>query len=132
VYAIDIYYQKVEIQKQNTKCYSNLMDCFNDCNEFSLVWVCDVLHHLPQLEYENFFGTIINKTKFIIIKDIDSNHIFGNFMNRMHDKIINREEIYNINPDKIKKYLEDFNYKVQYHYIPKLWYPHFLIVGIKK
>jgi hypothetical protein len=131
VYAVDNYYQKIKPQKQNTKCYSSLIECFNDCNDFSLVWACDVLHHLTPLEYNKFFDTIVNKTKVIIIKDIDSRHLFGNYMNKMHDKIINREKIYNIDPDIIKKHLEKFNYKIQYYYIPKLWYPHFLILGIK-
>jgi hypothetical protein len=66
----------------------------------------------------------------IIIKDIDKNHTFGNFMNKVHDKIINNENIHNIDPNKIEEVLIQNGYKTQYYYIPKLWYPHFMVIGV--
>jgi hypothetical protein len=60
------------------------------------------------------------------------NHKFGNFMNKMHDKIINKEDINSIDPNKIKEILENNRYETYYYYLPKIWYPHFLIIGTNK
>jgi hypothetical protein len=131
MYAVDIYYKNIIIEKQNVKCYSDFDKCLNDCKYFSVIFACDVLHHLSTIECEKFIEKIINKTKFIIIKDIDANHVFGNIMNKIHDKIINKEKVYDIDPNKIKKIFELYGYKTNYYYIPKLWYSHFLIIGEK-
>lgn len=131
IYAVDKYYGGGVTLKNNVKCYSELGECLIDCQTFSVVFACDVLHHLKPIDCETFFKEIINKTKVIIIKDIDKNHQFGNFMNRMHDKIINKENIYNIDPNIIENNLISNGYKTHYYYIPKLWYPHFIIIGIK-
>ena len=60
------------------------------------------------MAFSNLFTSIrkiCTKTDVIIIKDIDANHKFGNFMNRVHDKIINGETIYDIYPEKIIHYM---------------------------
>ena len=129
IYAIDVYYKNLTFEKQNVKCYSDFDKCLDECKEFSVVFACDVLHHLSEIECEQFIKKVIDKTKIIIIKDIDANHVFGNFMNKIHDKIINKEEVYNIYPNKIRNTFESYGYKIQYYYIPKLWYPHFLLIG---
>jgi len=131
IYAVDKYYKEKIISKDEVRCYWQLDDCFIDCQNFSIVFACDVLHHLDPVEYETFWKEIINKSNVVIIKDIDKNHPFGNFMNKMHDKIINRENIQDIDPHKIERVLVQNGYKTQYHYIPKLWYSHFIIIGIK-
>jgi 2-polyprenyl-3-methyl-5-hydroxy-6-metoxy-1,4-benzoquinol methylase len=132
VYAVDTYYKNIELQKKNNIfTYSDLDECLNDCNNYSVVWACDVLHHLRNNEVETFLQKIINNTEVVIIKDIDANHLFGNFMNKMHDKIINHENAGNVNPLEIMEKLERNKFKTVHYYIPKLWYPHFLIIGIK-
>jgi SAM-dependent methyltransferase len=131
IYAVDVYYENLAIKKQNVKCYSDFDKCLDDCRYFSVVFACDVFHHLPEMNREQFIKKVINKTKIIIIKDIDANHAFGNFMNKMHDKIINKERIYDIDPNEIKNIFESFGYKMQYYYIPKLWYSHFMLIGTK-
>lgn len=50
-------------------------------------------------------------------------------MNRMHDLIINKEHIHDVNPDEILEMLRKNGYRVSYEYMPKLWYPHFMIIG---
>ena len=131
IYAVDKYYKEKMMLKDGVKCYWQLDDCFIDCYKFSVIFACDVLHHLDSVEYETFFKKIINKSKVIIVKDIDKNHLFGNFMNKMHDKIINNENIHDIDPQEIKESLMQNGYKTQYYYIPKLWYSHFIVLGIK-
>jgi hypothetical protein len=131
IYAVDKCYKEKIISKDRVKCYSELDECFIDCQVISVVFACDVLHHLDTVEYETFFERTINKSKVIIIKDIDKNHPFGNFMNKMHDKIINKENANIIDPKKVERSLIQNGYKTQYYYIPKLWYPHFIVMGIK-
>jgi hypothetical protein len=132
IYAVDNYYKGKILSTQNgIKYYWRLDECFIDCQSFSVVFVCDVFHHLDPIEYETFWKEIINRSKVVIIKDMDKNHQFENFMNKMHDKIISGENIQDIDPQKIERVLVQNGYKTQYYYIPKLWYPHFIIVGIK-
>jgi hypothetical protein len=107
VYAVDPYYEKCEnIKKENVVYYYDVNKYFEDHSKISLIWACDVLHHLSNYDYENFFKKSIKRTNIMIIKDIDMYHKFGNFMNRMHDKIINKENINNIDPKYIKNILE--------------------------
>lgn len=68
---------------------------------------------------------------YVIIKDIDCNHKFGNFMNRMHDRIINHERIMDVDPMKLIELLEKRGFEVKKIYLPKLWYPHFLLIAKK-
>jgi hypothetical protein len=89
------------------------------------------LHHLSKSDYIDFFNKSTKSANIIIIKDIDMNHKLGNYMNRMHDKIINKEDINDIDPNDIKEKLEKNGFKTFYYYLPKLWYPHFIIIGVK-
>jgi hypothetical protein len=133
VCAVDVYYEKAAMPvKNNVSYYSDLTICIRENDNFSLVWACDVLHHLSPSDFNSFFEKIVDKTGIIIIKDIDATHKFGNFMNRMHDKIINGETIYDIYPEKIKTNLEKHGFETTYYFIPKLWYPHFILVAIRK
>jgi 2-polyprenyl-3-methyl-5-hydroxy-6-metoxy-1,4-benzoquinol methylase len=132
VYAVDSYYENYKIpDKENIIYHNNINKFFDSCSNLSVIWVCDVLHHLSEPDYNKFLKQSIKKSNIVIIKDIDRNHKFGNFMNKMHDKIINREEINNIDPNKIKGIFENNGFETFYYYLPKMWYPHFLIVGIK-
>ena len=67
----------------------------------------------------------------VIIKDIGATHKFGNFCNRIHDRIINGEKINNVYPDTIEDWLKTSGYSISRKFIPKLWYPHFIIVGVR-
>jgi hypothetical protein len=113
-------------------CYSSLDKYLEEVPKSSLVWACDVLHHLPEDFLAKFLGEIVKKTDLIIIKDIDKRHRFGNFMNRLHDRIINREIIHDVNPNKLQDYFISLGFKCDYYYLPKLWYPHFILVADRK
>ena len=132
VYAVDVYYSNAIMPiRDKVIYYSDVSKCLQENAEISLVWVCDVLHHLQPSDTDIFLKGICNKTDIIIIKDIDANHKFGNYMNRMHDKIINKETIYDIYPEKIISFLKPIGYEASFIYIPKIWYPHFLLIAIR-
>jgi hypothetical protein len=133
VCAVDPYYKNANMpEKEKIFYYSDIRQCFEDYPNPSLVWACDVLHHLSKPDYTDFLDQATRRATIIIIKDIDRHHTFGNFMNRMHDKIINQEDIQDIDPDEIKDKLTANGFETFYYYLPKLWYPHFILAGIKK
>jgi putative PIN family toxin of toxin-antitoxin system len=54
----------------------------------------------------------------------------GEQVSRMHDRLINGEKIHDVMPDSIEEWLKSSHFATQKEYIPKLWYPHFIILGI--
>ena len=70
--------------------------------------------------------------EWVVIKDIDCRHKFGNLMNRLYDFVINHEKIHDMSPAEWEESLEKIGYHVDYHYISKLWYPHLLIIGKRR
>ena len=133
VYAVDVYYDNATMPtRDNITYYSDVFACLQENTEISLVWACDVLHHLQPSNTDSFLKEICGKTDVIIIKNIDANHKFGNFMNRVHDKIINHETIYNIYPEKIISCFKSNGFETFYYYIPKIWYPHFILIAVRR
>jgi hypothetical protein len=132
VYAVDVYYKDTAVARGKIRLYSQLDACLSDVDSFSLAWVCDVLHHLSKAERDAFLAKVIGKTDVIIIKDIDMRHAFGNFMNRVHDRLINGEVINDVNPIELERYFQSFGFTAEYLYMPKLWYPHFMLIAKKK
>jgi hypothetical protein len=109
--------------------YSDFNVCCKDVSTFDLVWICDVLHHIPPSVGEEVMRKIVRMTDLIIIKDIDARHTFGNFMNRLQDKLVNGETVYTVDPRQTGNFLEANGYTVSEYYIPKFWYPHFLLIA---
>jgi hypothetical protein len=68
-------------------------------------------------------------TDIIIIKDIDARHSFGNFMNRLQDKVVNGETVYDVDPGKLKAYFELRGFTVSYYFKRRFWYPHFILTA---
>ena len=50
----------------------------------------------------------------------------------MHDRIINGERIHNVDPEVLLDELRDNGYQCKYYDIHKLWYPHFIILAVRK
>lgn len=141
VIAVDTIYESNIIEPGNTYtfqedagiiCAANIESAINYISGDSLLWVCDVIHHLPPQVWEEVKDQLYGVCEFIVIKDIDANYKFGNFMNRLHDRIINGESIYNVNPIQLMAELKRKGYQVEMKKIHKLWYPHFLILARKK
>jgi len=55
----------------------------------------------------------------------------GNFCNKMHDRIINGEKIHDAYPSEIEKHLAKAGFTTEIKILPKFWYPHFIIIGVK-
>lgn len=130
VIAVDVYYKENttvdEIELRNNLNDALLMQAEGP----RMIWVCDVLHHLTKKDIEKLFG-VFPTMSYVVIKDIDCRHKFGNFMNRLHDRIINHEKIRDVNPVLLQGKLEEQGFTVERFYLPKLWYPHFLLIAKK-
>ena len=115
------------------KIQSSKIKIQTDLNEVrikpDLFFASDVLHHISQIDSIQLLQSI--NAKYIVIKDINANYKFGNFANRMHDLIINHEKIRDIYPNVIEKLLQKKGYSIEIFHIPKLWYPHFLLIGVR-
>ncbi len=95
-----------------------------------LFFASDVLHHLSPDFTQKLLESIAH-IPIIIIKDIDSRHIFGHYANALHDLVFNQEKVCKIYPNKLESTLQALGYTTRYHYLPKLWYPHFLLLAYK-
>lgn len=131
VIAVDVYY-KENVNEQGILLRNNLNEALSVVEaKPCMIWMSDVLHHLTEETSKEIFE-VFPRMDYVIIKDVDCNHKFGNFMNRMHDRIINHEKIRDVNPVQLISLLEEQGFKVDKFYLPKLWYPHFLLIARKR
>ncbi|GHV27458.1 hypothetical protein FACS1894167_02500 [Synergistales bacterium] len=131
IYAVDTFYAENEAKLPKTPNVIYLADIAATLTEtdFALAWCCDVLHHISAENERGILTQMAAKSETIIVKDIDCTHRFGNFMNRMHDRYINGERIRDIDPKRVAALLESVGFAVEYRYLPKIWYPHFVLIA---
>lgn len=67
-------------------------------NKNSMFFICDVIHHLSDKEWNILEHKVVDKCRYIVIKDIDCHYRFKNWMNKMHDRVINGEKIRDVDP----------------------------------
>lgn len=67
-----------------------------------------------------------------MIKDIDCRLRLKNWMNRMHDRIINGEKIRDIDPADLAEDFQMNGYQCNCWDMCKLWYPHFLLFAVRE
>ena len=128
VVAIDSIYKThiPKIQNQKITIHTNL----NEVKiKAQLFFASDVMHHISEEEELELLSKL--DSKYIVIKDINANYRFGNFANRMHDLIINHEKVRDIYPKNLEKILRNKGYELEIFHIRKLWYPHFLLIGVR-
>jgi len=128
VVAVDVYY-KEGINAEGIILRTQLSDALKEMNNKPhMIWLSDVLHHLTEEDHTEVLK-VFSEMDYVMIKDVDCNHKFGNFMNRVHDRVINHEKIRDVNPVELADRLKKYGFKVNKFYLPKLWYPHFLLIA---
>lgn len=132
IYAIDIIYENNEFI-DGVRCKKSINDMGDILqeNKVKMFFSSDVFHHLDDTFASSLLLGVINRYDYIVIKDIDCNKRIGNYMNRVHDRVINGEKIRDINPNRLIDFLRENGYETFYYKIQKLWYPHFLLIGRK-
>ena len=119
--------------QNNMTLYSsldNIPNLFKGGGYRYLFFICDVIHHLSLKEWD-YVKEFAYKCDYVVIKDIDCRYRFKNFMNRLHDRIINGEKIRDVNPKILISELSRSGYNTDFYEFHKLWYSHFLLIGKK-
>lgn len=131
VIAIDEIYNNLT-PHISSPCITLESDIFTALSTYSfdLFFASDVFHHLSSDFSQTLLESIVHIPR-IVIKDIDSSHTFLHYANATHDLIFNGERVRKVYPKEIEAFLKRCGYEVKYMYIPKLWYAHFMLVGIK-
>lgn len=131
VYPVDLIY-KDKMPDTKMDCYAYLDDVPGGGMNTGMFFICDVIHHLSEKEWYLLEQKAVGRCSYIVIKDISCHYRFKNWMNKMHDRIINGEKIRDVDPDSLTAGLRRQGYRCIYRNIHKLWYSHFIIVAIKK
>ena len=139
VIAVDTMYEnnQPENANQNITIETDIEKLFRQMhsNESNMggraIFVCDVIHHLQPSFWNALLLQISKLFDVVIIKDLDANRKLGNFCNKIHDRVINGEKVFNVFPDEIISHLSESGFKTQTESMPKLWYPHFVITGVR-
>jgi 4-amino-4-deoxy-L-arabinose transferase-like glycosyltransferase len=96
------------------------------------IFICDVIHHLQPDFWLEILPKLAAQFDVILIKDIDSQHKFGNFCSALHDRLINGTNFENVYPDEIEKILTAAGFEIKITAMHKLWYPHFMLIAHRK
>ena len=132
------FFKKADDKKlicENGEVYlcQSIDDIFLDCERIDCTFICDTIHHIDLAIWQSIFDALSDKSKSIIIKDMDAYRKFRNALNRLHDRVLNGEKIVNVYPDRLCQELLGKGYTVsKIKPVYKLWYPHFIMFAIKK
>lgn len=131
-YAVDVIYDN-KVDMNGISFRTNIQSIEKD-GEYGLVFMSDVLHHLDKSIEDDLFYEIMKKKNYsiIVVKDIDCNRKLGNYMNKLHDLVINGERIRDINPNRLMNLIQSYGYTCKLISVPKLWYPHFILIAVKE
>lgn len=132
IYPVDVIFKETE--QDALPLFSRIQDIpgRQEINGSILFFTCDVLHPLTEKEWEDIEQIVYRDCDFVVIKDINCHFKFKNWMNRMHDRVINGEKIRDIDPKALITELQKHGYQCYYRDIHKLWYPHFIIIAARK
>ncbi|MCL2577843.1 MAG: glycosyltransferase family 39 protein [Defluviitaleaceae bacterium] len=133
VFAADISYSDLlpKNENPNISLHADILKAlaYIEKTKCNAIFICDVIHHLQPEFWQEILPQIIEMFDVVIIKDIDSKHKFGNFCSAMHDRVVNNTNFENVYPNEIEKFLKEAGFTVDIAAMPKLWYPHFMLVA---
>ncbi|MBL7910620.1 MAG: class I SAM-dependent methyltransferase [Bacteroidia bacterium] len=100
-------------------------------NEYDLVYMIDVYHHIPKDYQTKFMKNVYDKMKVgskLIFKDIDAGHPFV-FFNKLHDIVFAGEIGNEMSSTSAKKLLSDCGFKIVEEYKKTSFvYPHYFTI----
>lgn len=103
-------------------------------NEYNLVFLIDVMHHVPQKSQFTFLENIyknISKGTRLIVKDIDAATPLVYF-NKIHDMLLSGEIGHELTQDQLTNMLEEIGFSIISQNKRRMYvYPHFTIVAEK-
>jgi SAM-dependent methyltransferase len=106
----------------------------SEMNEYDLVYMNDVFHHVPPNEQSTMIASIFKNMKSgsrLIMKDINKAHPFVIF-NKLHDLVFAGEIGKETSFRNMKKILSDQGFQIKEAFTQTIFvYPHYLIVAEK-
>jgi 2-polyprenyl-3-methyl-5-hydroxy-6-metoxy-1,4-benzoquinol methylase len=106
-----------------------------EINQYDVITLIDVLHHVPKAQQEIFLTTIFDKMKSgatFILKDIDAASIFV-YTNKVHDLLLAKEIGHEWKASRVEEKLKKLGFIIKSTSKKRmLWYPHYTIVVEKK
>ncbi|MCR5261454.1 MAG: class I SAM-dependent methyltransferase [Candidatus Gastranaerophilales bacterium] len=132
VFSVDTLYEKKKptLKTEKISLFDNIGKMPEDAR-FSMIFTCDVLHHIKPEIRKEILDRFIQTSKLIVIKDIEAEDFCGNLQNKIHDFVINGEKVYDIYSKDLRLYFKEAGFKVRIFQMKKLGYPHFLLVAYK-
>ena len=143
IYGIEIYQKLIDHASELLSAYKTQKYYFETYNgidfpdkvaEADLIFLIDVLHHVPPKNQERFLKNLAGKIKpgaRLIIKDIDGANPFVIF-NKLHDIIFARQRGKELSIDKVISLLEQDGLQVITKQKRRMYvYPHYTIIAKK-
>ena len=107
----------------------------NRIADLDVIFLNDVLHHVPKKIQREFMKNLIDKMKVgarLVLKDINAESAFV-YCNKMHDLVFAREIGNEIPFSTAKAWIEEYGMKIIYTIKKRMYvYPHYTIVAQKK
>lgn len=102
--------------------------------DYELVFLIDVLHHVPKDQQVSFLQSIYNKMKpgaQLIFKDINAASPFV-YCNKMHDIVFAGEIGNEISNNEAKEILTNIGFKIKENFTKRVFvYPHYFVIAEK-
>jgi 2-polyprenyl-3-methyl-5-hydroxy-6-metoxy-1,4-benzoquinol methylase len=141
IYGIEISETLVEnarIVNQEFNDKKNIQfETFNGCQipsliqNYSKIYLIDVLHHVPKENQLEFLKEIHSKMSFgsrLILKDIDASSLLV-YCNKIHDLVFSREIGNEMKANFAKKAVEEIGFKILDCYTKRMFvYPHYFLI----
>jgi len=103
----------------------------NLIQNFSKIYLIDVLHHVPKEKQLEFLKEIYSKMSVgsrLILKDIDASSLLV-YCNKMHDLVFSKEIGNEMKATFTKKVVEEIGFKVLENYTKRMFvYPHYFLI----
>ncbi|MFB9108368.1 class I SAM-dependent methyltransferase [Flavobacterium gyeonganense] len=100
-------------------------------NQYKIIYMIDVLHHIPKNKQEYFLKEIYSKMASgsrLILKDIDAGHPFVHF-NKIHDLVFSKEIGNELTLQFAKNMVESIGFKIIEKFnITTFIYPHYFLI----
>ncbi len=106
----------------------------DDIAEYDIVFLIDVLHHVPKNAQRTFVRTIKEKMRpgaMLVLKDIDASSPFV-FFNKLHDLVFSKEIGHEMKHSELVNYMKELGFTITESFTKRMFvYPHYFVVVTK-
>lgn len=106
----------------------------DDIAEYEVIFLIDVLHHVPKAAQQAFIQKIKEKMSpgsILVLKDIDASSAFVVF-NKLHDLVFSKEIGHEMSHNNLLKFTQQIGFDVVESFTKRVFvYPHYFVV-VKK